>query len=110
MEKQKAHTITINLKYLHQDGMINFNYQMVCILYNVQDYFEYVLKKHGEDIDKLSVHIYANKFENRVTLKTKNGYCLELSTLEIRKLFESTENKKLKTKAVKIYHILKLLK
>ena len=29
----KAHTITINLKYHHQHGMINLNYLMVCILY-----------------------------------------------------------------------------
>ena len=27
---------------------------------NIQDYFEYVLKKHGKDIDKPSVQIYVN--------------------------------------------------
>ena len=26
----------------------------------IQDYFEYILKKHGEDIDKPSVQIYVN--------------------------------------------------
>ena len=26
----------------------------------IQDYFEYILKKHGEDIDKPSVQIYLN--------------------------------------------------
>ena len=31
----KAHTITINLKYLHQHGMINLNYQMDLILYQI---------------------------------------------------------------------------
>ena len=45
---------------------------------NIQDYFEYILKKHGEDIDKPSVQIYVNKIENRVTFKIKNGYSLEL--------------------------------
>ena len=25
---------------------------------DIQDYFEYILKKHGEDIDKPSVQIY----------------------------------------------------
>ena len=31
----KAHTIKINLKYLHQHGMMNLNYQMDCILYQI---------------------------------------------------------------------------
>ena len=34
-QKQKAHTIIINLKYLHQHGMINLNYQMDRILYQI---------------------------------------------------------------------------
>ena len=33
---------------------------------NIQDYFEYILKKHGENIDKPSVKIYVNKIENRI--------------------------------------------
>ena len=40
----------------------------------IQDYFEYILKKHGEDIDKPSVQIYVNKIENRITFKIKSGY------------------------------------
>ena len=31
---------------------------------DIQDYFEYILKKHGEDVDKPSVQIYVNKIEN----------------------------------------------
>ena len=46
----------------------------------IQDYFEYILKKHREDIDKPIVEIYVNKIENRVTFKIKNGYSLELLT------------------------------
>ena len=30
---------------------------------DIQDYFEYVLKKHGGDIDKPSVQIFVNKTE-----------------------------------------------
>ena len=41
---------------------------------NIQDYFVYNLKKHGENIDKPSVQIYVNKIENRVTFKIKDGY------------------------------------
>ena len=50
----------------------------------MQDYFEYILKKHG-DIDKPSVEIYVNKIENKVTFKIKNGYRLELLTSETMK-------------------------
>ena len=60
---------------------------------DIQDYFKYISKKHGEDIDKPSVQIYVNKIENRVTFKIKNGYSLELLTPETMKLLGSTENK-----------------
>ena len=43
---------------------------------DIQDYFEYILKKHGEDIDEPSVQIYVNKIENRITFKIKDGYSL----------------------------------
>ena len=65
---------------------------------DIQDYFEYILKKHGEDIDKPSVQIYVNKIENRVTFKIKNGYSLELLTSETMKLLGSTENEITKDK------------
>ena len=72
---------------------------------NIQDYFEYILKKHGENIDKPSVQIYVNKIENRVTFKIKDGYGLELLTPQTMKLLGSTENKI--TKTMKMYPILK---
>ena len=65
---------------------------------DIQDYFEYILKKHGEDIDKPSVQIYVNKIENRVTFKIKDGYSLELLTPETMKLLGSTKNKITKDK------------
>ena len=60
---------------------------------DIQDYFEYILKKHGENIDKPSVQIYVNKIENRITFKIKNGYSLELLKPEAMKLLGSTKNK-----------------
>ena len=65
---------------------------------DIQDYFEYILKKHGEDIDKLSIQIYVNKIGNRVTFKIKNGYSLEHLTPETVKLLGSAENKITKDK------------
>ena len=60
---------------------------------DIQDYFEYILKKHGEDIDEPSVQIYVNKIENRIIFKIKKGYSLELLTLETMKSLRSTKNK-----------------
>ena len=63
---------------------------------DIQDYFEYILKKHGESTDKPSLQIYVNKIENRVTFKIKDGYSLELLLLETMKLLGSTKNKIIK--------------
>ena len=65
---------------------------------DIQDYSEYILKKHGDDIDKPSVHLYVNKIENKVTVKIKNGYSLKLLTPETMKLLGSTKNKITKDK------------
>ena len=51
---------------------------------DIQDYFEYVLKKHGEKTVKSSIRIYINKIENRVTFKIKTRYYLELLTSETK--------------------------
>ena len=78
--------------------MINLNYQMDLILYQIFKLILSILKRHGDDIDKPSVQIYVNKIENRVTFKIKNGYSLELLTPVTMKLLGSTENKITKDK------------
>ena len=60
---------------------------------NIQDYFEYILKKHGKNMDKPSEQIYVNKIENRVPFKIKDEYSLELLTPETMNLLGSTKNK-----------------
>ena len=65
---------------------------------DIQDYFKYILKKHGENTNKPSVQIYVKKIENRITFKIKNGYSLELLTPETMKLLGSTKNKITKDK------------
>ena len=65
---------------------------------DIQDYFEYILKKHSVSVDNPSIRIYVNKIENRITFKIKNGYYLELLTPEIIKLLGSAENKITKDK------------
>ena len=44
---------------------------------DIQNYFEYILKKHSESVDNPSIRIYINKIENRITFKIKSGYYLE---------------------------------
>ena len=77
---------------------------------DIQDYFEYILKKHNEKIDNPLIKIYVNKIENRIIYIIKAGYYLELLASETIKLLGSTENKILKKKMVKMCHILKLQK
>ena len=76
--KFKISAPTWNDKYELPDGSYSVS--------DIQDYFKYTLKKHGEDIDKPSVQIYVNKIENRATFKIKNGYSLEIITSETMKL------------------------
>ena len=65
---------------------------------DIQDYFEYILKKHGENIDNPSLKIYLNKIENRITFRIRNGYSLGLLRPETMKSLGSTENKITKDK------------
>ena len=65
---------------------------------NIQDHFEHILKKHGQNIDQPSVKIYVNKIENRITFKIKNSFSLKLLTSETIKSLGSTENKVTKDK------------
>ena len=65
---------------------------------DIQDYFEYILKKHSESVDNPSIRMYINRIENRITFKIKNGYYLELLTPKTMKLLGSTEIKITKNK------------
>ena len=65
---------------------------------DIQDYFEYILKKHNENTDNPSIRIYVNKIENRIEFKIKNAYYLEFLTPETMKFLGSTESKIAKDK------------
>ena len=60
---------------------------------DIEDYFEYILKKHETVPDNPSIRIYINKIENRITFTIKTGYYLELLTPETMKLLGSTKSK-----------------
>ena len=60
-------------------------------VWDIQDYIEYIIKKH-EKVTKIPpIHVYMNRINNRLVFKTKDGYKLELQTTEIMKLFGSTK-------------------
>ena len=44
---------------------------------DIQDYFEYIIKKHETIADNPPVQIYVNKIKNRIVFKIKTGYKLE---------------------------------
>ena len=88
--KFKISAPTWNDKFELPDGSYSIS--------DIQDYFEYILKKHGENIDKPSVKIYINKVENIITFKIKNRYNLELLIPDTMKLLGSTENRITKDK------------
>ena len=56
----------------------------------MQDYFEFITKKHETLFENPSVQIYPNKIKNRIIFKLKSGFKLELLTPETMKLLGST--------------------
>ena len=57
---------------------------------DIQDYFEFIIKKHERLTENPPVQIYPNKIKNRIVFKIKSGYKLELLTPETMKLLGST--------------------
>ena len=58
---------------------------------NIQDYFEYITKKLETIADNPPVQIYMNKIKNRIFLKIRTGYKLELLTKETMQLLGSSK-------------------
>ena len=58
----------------------------------IQDYFEYIIKKHETNGENAPILIYANTINNRIVFKIKSGYKLELLSKETMKLLGSTKD------------------
>ena len=83
--------ITINLKYQHPRGNDTFDvpdgsYSIAAL----QNYFEYITKKHETITDVYPVLIYVNEINNRIVFKIKSGYKIELMSKETMKLLGSS--------------------
>ena len=64
----------------------------------IQDYFEYIIKKHETVTDNPLIMIHVNKIEYRITFKIKTGYFMEILMRETMKLLGSTKSKITKDK------------
>ena len=58
---------------------------------DIQDYIEYIIKKHDTLTTNPRFHAFINRINNRSVFKTKDAYKLELQTPETMKLFVSTK-------------------
>ena len=49
---------------------------------DIEDYFEFIIKKHKTLTENPPVQTYPNKIKNRIGFKIKTGYKLELLSLQ----------------------------
>ena len=81
--KLKISTPTWNESFDLPDGSYSVD--------DVQDYFEFIIKKHETLTGNPPVQVYPNKIKNRIVFKLQGGYKLELLTLETMRLLGSTK-------------------
>ena len=58
---------------------------------DIEDYFEFIIKKYETLAENPSIQIYPKKVKNRIIFKVKTGYKLELLSPETMKLLGSTK-------------------
>ena len=82
--KLNISTPTWNETFDLPDGSYNIS--------EIQDYFEYIIKKHEIIAETSPILIYTNNITNKIVFKIKTGYKLELLSKETMKLLGSTLN------------------
>ena len=70
---------------------------------DIQDYCEFIIKKHETLTENPPVQISSNKIKSRIVFKIKTGCKLELLTPEIMKLLGSIKKTLTKMKIEKLY-------
>ena len=58
---------------------------------DIQDYFEYIIKKHETIVNNSPVQIYVHKIKKRIVFKIKTGYKLGLFSEETMQLLGSSK-------------------
>ena len=69
---------------------------------DIQDYFEFIMRKHEPLTENPSIQIYPSKIKNRIIFKVKKGYKLELISPETMKLLGSTKKMLIKIEMEKM--------
>ena len=82
--KSKISGPTWNEKFELPDGSYSVS--------DIQDCFRRIIEKNEKVADNPPIRIYINKIENRIILKIKEGYYLQLLTPETIELFGCTKN------------------
>ena len=82
--KFKISAATWNETFDLPDGSYNIS--------EIQDYIEYIIKKHETIGENAPILIYANTTNSRIVFKIKSGYKLELLSKETMKLLGSTSS------------------
>ena len=82
--KLKISAPTWNETFDLPDGSYNIS--------EIQDYIEYIIKKHEIIGENTPILIYTNIINNRIVFKIKSGYKLELLSKETMKLLGSTKD------------------
>ena len=77
---------------------------------DIQDYFEFIIKKYETFAENPPIQIYPNKTKDRIVFKIKTGYKLELLSPETMKLLGSTKKMLIKIKMEKMYQNQNLFK
>ena len=58
---------------------------------DIQDYSEFIIKKHETLVENSPMQIYPNKIKNSIVFKIKTGYKLEILSSETMKLLGSAK-------------------
>ena len=70
---------------------------------DIQDCFEFIIKKHETLTENPPIQIYSNKIKNIIVFKIKTGYRLKLLTPETMKLLGSKKKMLIEIKIAKMY-------
>ena len=70
---------------------------------DIQDYFEFIIKKHETLTENPPIQIYPNKIKNRIFFKLNTGFKFELLSLKTMKILGSTKQDADKIKIEKMY-------
>ena len=86
----KKYTKATNLRYQPQHGIINLNYPIDHILYQLFKIVLSISTKNETLNNNPPIKTYLNKIEHRTIFEIKSGYYIELLTPKTMKLLRST--------------------